>query len=113
MLSASSHDPSTPPLPNLNTHPLSASASPIITEINDKDSVAGLDFTQNGVDARTKLVRNNSITNRVSRFARQLSFNSKSDSPSLPKRNQPITSSAPSTLTKKNLESDDKKEVYV
>lgn len=104
-------DPSTPPIPNLHTHPLSPTG-PIITEIDDRD--AEPDFTQNGIDTRAKMTRNNSLTNRMSRFARQLSLNSKNnDSPSLPKRNQPNTSSAPSTLTKKNLEPDDKKEVYV
>lgn len=104
---------SAPPIPNLNTHPLSS--GPIITEVpNDRNDSAS-DFTDVDSDVPRTVHRTNSVlSNKVTRLTRQMSFGSKSnDSPSLPKRNQPITSSAPSTLTKKSLEEDEKKEIYV
>lgn len=112
---------SNPPIPNLNTHPLSTSTStgPIITEMPPDDRYDGSDFNDN--DSNSNIMRTVNRTNSVasnrsktSHLTRQMSFGAKStDSPSLPKRNQPITSSAPSTLTKKGLEEDDKKEIYV
>lgn len=89
-----------PPTPNLDTHPLT-SIGPIITEMHDdKDE-----------DVEMSIDSSSTITDKTTQLTRQFSFGSKStDSPSLPKRNQPITSSAPSTLLKKNLE---EKEVYV
>lgn len=103
---------SQPPLPNLNTHPLS-SMGPIITEMRDEKHDSFSEFT----DINSDLMRNqtNSIASTKSgRLTRQLSVGSKStESPSLPKRNQPNTSSAPSTLTKKGLAEDEKKEIYV
>lgn len=105
----------TPPIPNLNTHPLSTSGA-IITEVrDDRHHDVSNDFADNDSDVSRNINRTNSIaSNKVTRLTRQLSFGSKStESPSLPKRNQPITSSAPSTLTKKGLEEDEKKEIYV
>lgn len=95
-----------PPIPNLNTHPLTPTGA-IITEVPDDVADFG--------DSSSDVMRSNSnLTNRSTRLTRQLSFGSKTtDSPSLPKRNQPITSSAPSTLTKKGLVEDEKKEIYV
>lgn len=95
----------------LNTHP----SGPIITEVpNDKNDSAS-DFTDIDSDVTRPVNRTNSmLSNNATRLTRQMSFGSKStESPSLPKRNQPITSSAPSTLTKKSLEEDEKKEIYV
>lgn len=80
---------------------------------DEKHDVAS-EYTDNESDARTVHRTNSVSSNQTTRLTRQLSFGSKStESPSLPKRNQPITSSAPSTLTKKGLEEDDKKEIYV
>lgn len=104
-----------PPIPNLNTHPLTTSG-PIITEVPPDER---LDSVSDFVDIDSDLLRprnhtNSIASNKSTRLTRQLSFGSKSaDSPSLPKRNQPITSSAPSTLSKKGLEEDEKKEIYV
>lgn len=81
---------------------------------DERESGDDLDFIDD-LETRTSN-RNSSVLSEkpTARITRQFSFGSKStDSPSLPKRNQPITSSAPSTLSKKNLEEDDKKEVYV
>lgn len=104
---------SAPPLPNFDTHP--SSIGPTITEISDdKESGDELESLDNDLEMRPSVNRNSSVLSDKTRISRQFSFGSKStDSPSLPKRNQPITSSAPSTLNKKNLEEDDKKEVYV
>lgn len=109
-----------PPIPNLNTHPFSTSSGPIITELSDERSsssdvnIGGNEIAENNSDAVMNETNSNFINNKSStRLTRQFSFGSKStDSPSLPKRNQPTTVSAPSTLTKK-LEPDDKKEIYV
>lgn len=112
-----------PPI-NYNTHPFSSSSTsgPIITELSDdrssSDIIGGNEITENNSDAKMNETNSNFINNTSSstagtRLTRQFSFTSKStDSPSLPKRNQPATVSAPSTLTKK-LEQDDKKEIYV
>ncbi|XP_055321351.1 bestrophin-4 [Sitodiplosis mosellana] len=105
---------SSPPIPNLNTHPLST--GPIITEVPVDDRQDGSsDFNDNDSNIMRTVNRTNSVaSNKATRLTRQLSFGAKStESPSLPKRNQPITSSAPSTLTKKGLEEDEKKEIYV
>lgn len=105
---------STPPIPNLNTHPLST--GPVITEIPVDDRYDGnSECNDNDSNIMRTINRTNSIaSNKATRLTRQLSFGAKStDSPSLPKRNQPINSSAPSTLTKKGLEEDGKKEIYV
>lgn len=109
----STHSPA--PVPNLNTHPLTTSTGPIITELPDERYDSGSGFVDIDSDSMRARNHTNSIaSNKVSRLTRQRSFGSKSaDSPSLPKRNQPITSSAPSTLSKKGLEEDDKKEIYV
>ncbi|XP_031631202.1 bestrophin-1 isoform X2 [Contarinia nasturtii] len=107
---------STPPLPNLNTHPAVSNAGPIITEIMDDRHEASNEFNDTDSDIMRSINRTNSIASNktTSRLTRQMSFGAKStESPSLPKRNQPITSSAPSTLTKKGLEEDEKKEIYV
>lgn len=113
-----------PPIPNLNTHPFgtSSTSGPIITELSDERSSSdvivggGNEFTENDSDtSKMNETNSNYLNNNKSstRLTRQFSFGSKStDSPSLPKRNQPTTVSAPSTLTKK-LEQDDKKEIYV
>lgn len=102
-----------PLTPNLNTHPLTTSG-PIITEIqNDKDADDVEISIDNYTDNNRSINRNSSTVSDKSttQLQRQFSFGSKStDSPSLPKRNQPITSSAPTTLIKKSLE---EKEVYV
>lgn len=105
-----------PPIPNLNTHPFSTSG-PIITDLSDErsfDIIGGNEITDNNSDTVMNQTNSNFINHKSStRLTRQFSFGSKSaDSPSLPKRNQPTTLSAPSTLTKK-LEQDDKKEIYV
>lgn len=106
-----------PPIPNLNTHPLS-NTGPIITELSTDDRHDdSSDFNDNDSNVSRTMNRTNSMaSNKMStRLTRQLSFSAKStESPSLPKRNQPITSSAPSTLTKKGLEEEnEKKEIYV
>lgn len=105
----------TPPIPNLNTHPLSSSTGPIITELSDDKHDASSEINDNDSDIMRSINRTNSVaSNKTTRLSRQMSFGAKStESPSLPKRNQPITSSAPSTLTKKGLEEDEKKEIYV
>lgn len=100
-----------PPTLNLDTHPLTTSTGPIITEMLDEigdDIEISIDHEPD----KRLINRNSSISpDKTTQLQRQFSFGSKStDSPSLPKRNQPITSSAPSTLVKKNLE---EKEVYV
>lgn len=105
---------STPPIPNLNTHPLSS--GPIITEVADDRYDGTSVFNDNDSHIMRTVDRTNSIaSNKMTRpLTRQMSFGAKStESPSLPKRNQPNTSSAPSTLTKKGLEEDEKKEIYV
>lgn len=108
-------------LPNYQTHPSlvmsmsddeSASGSGIIiTEINDgKDA---LNVNNKLHPAAMKRRNSMSTTNAKEILSRQISTDSKStDSPSLPKRNQPITSSAPSTLTKAKTEAKTG-EVYV
>lgn len=109
-----------PPIPNLNTYPFSSTSTsgPIITELSDErtSSSDGNEITENNSDATQMNETNSNFINNSkssTRLTRQFSFGSKStDSPSLPKRNQPTTVSAPSTLTKK-LEQDDKKEIYV
>lgn len=102
-----------PPTPNLNTHPLTASG-PVITEIQDDKDIDDVEISiDNYTDNNNRSINRNSstISDRPTQLQRQFSFGSKStDSPSLPKRNQPITSSAPSTLIKKSLEEN---EVYV
>lgn len=75
--------------------------------------IIGNEMYDDHSDTAMNQTNSNFINKSSSRLTRQLSFGSKStDSPSLPKRNQPTTLSAPSTLTKK-LEPDDKKEIYV
>lgn len=104
-----------PPIPNLNTHPFSSSG-PIITEFLDdrsSDVCGSNETTDNNSDTAMNQTNSNFLNTKSKGLTRQFSFGSKStDSPSLPKRNQPTTLSAPSTLTKK-LEQDDKKEIYV
>lgn len=101
-----------PPKLNLNTHPLSG---PIITELRgDNDSIADLEISQNNEFETRRVNRNSSnISDKLTtRLQRQSSFNSKTtESPTLPKRNQPTTLSAPSTLTKKSLDVEDKNQV--
>lgn len=101
-----------PPTPNLNTHPLTTSGA-IITEMQDDKDIDNIEISiDNYTDNNRSINRNSStVSDKSTQLQRQFSFGSKStDSPSLPKRNQPITSSAPSTLIKKSLE---EKEVYV
>lgn len=101
-----------PPTPNLNTHPLTSSG-PIITEVQNDNDIDDVEISaDNYTDNNRSINRNSStVSDKPTQLQRQFSFGSKStDSPSLPKRNQPITSSAPSTLIKKSLE---EKEVYV
>lgn len=104
-----------PPIPNLNTHPLTS--GPIITEVPDERFDDGNDSVDLEIDPTRSSSNNKAnsiVSNKSTRLTRQLSFGAKSsDSPSLPKRNQPNTSSAPSTLSKKGLEEDEKKEIYV
>lgn len=104
-----------PPIPNLDTHPLNASGA-MNSELSDdrsSDIMIGNEMSDNHSDTLMNQTNSNFTNKSSSRLTRQLSFGSKSaDSPSLPKRNQPTTLSAPSTLTKK-LEPDDKKEIYV
>lgn len=109
----STHSQQPPPIPNLNTHPLTS--GPIITEVPDERFDDGNDSVDLETDAtRSRNKANSIVSNKSTRLTRQLSFGAKSsDSPSLPKRNQPNTSSAPSTLSKKGLEEDEKKEIYV
>lgn len=108
-----------PPKLNLNTHPLSG---PIITELRgEDDSIGDLDISaDNEFDIRRVNRNSSNISDKLtSRLQRQSSYNSKTtESPTLPKRNQPTTLSAPSTLTKKSLNVEDKnlksnQEVYV
>lgn len=103
-----------PPLPNLSTHP--STTGPIITEMPSEN------FDNDGNDSvileSDRMHSNNTVNsiilNKSTCLTRQRSVGAKSvDSPSLPKRNQPNTSSAPSTLSKKGLEQDEKKEIYV
>lgn len=104
-----------PPIPNLSTHPFNTTG-PIITELSDdrsSDICGSNEMTDNNSDIVMNQTNSNFPNKSATRLTRQFSFGSKStDSPSLPKRNQPTTLSAPSTLTKK-LEQDDKKEIYV
>lgn len=107
-----------PPVPNLNTHPFNTTG-PIITEVfaDDRSSadfiIGGSEITDNHSNEAMNQINSNSVP-KSTRLTRQFSFGSSktTDSPSLPKRNQPTTLSAPTTLTKK-LEPDDKKEIYV
>lgn len=106
-----------PPIPNLDTHPLIGGSGAIITELSDDpspDIMIGNELSDNHSDTLMNQTNSNFINKSSSRLlTRQLSFGSKStDLPNVPKRNQPATLSAPSTLTKK-LEPDDKKEIYV
>lgn len=108
-------------IPAYQTHPPS-SASPdsdmsnnesnvVITEVSDRDSPEEDDI----VDVKTlPMNRRNSISKSLTKefLSRKVSDGTHSiDSPNLPKRNQPITSSAPITLTKSKA--DEKNEVYV
>lgn len=76
----------------------------IITEVPDDQRHKSADELELDDDLRpAQMNRRNSMSVMGAKqgLARQLSDSSKSnDSPSLPKRNQPITSSAPSTLNK-------------
>lgn len=76
----------------------------IITEVADDQRHKSADELELDDDLRpAQMNRRNSMSVMGAKqgLARQLSDSSKSnDSPSLPKRNQPITSSAPSTLNK-------------
>lgn len=83
----------------------------VITEVTDRDSPEQNDI----VDVQTlPMNRRNSMTSSLTKefLSRKVSDGTHSiDSPNLPKRNQPITSSAPITLTKAKTE--EKNEVYV
>lgn len=76
----------------------------IITEVTDDQrhhSADELEFDDNLRPTQMNRRNSMSVMSAKQGLARQLSDSSKSnDSPSLPKRNQPITSSAPSTLNK-------------
>lgn len=92
------------PIASQSTHPQS---NVIITEVfSDKE-----DGDENDSSAELALPpamnRRNSMSTSVAKefISRKVSEGSQSvDSPSLPKRNQPVTSSAPSTLTKSKPE---------
>lgn len=77
----------------------------IITEVPDdqrnKSAEAPVQLDDDLRPAQMNRRNSMSVMGAKQGLARQLSDSSKSnDSPSLPKRNQPITSSAPSTLNK-------------
>lgn len=78
----------------------------IITEVTDDSQVHSaneVDTDDTDAESTRQFNRRNSMSamNAKQGLTRQLSDGTKTnDSPSLPKRNQPITSSAPSTLNK-------------
>lgn len=80
----------------------------IITEVSDDQrhvSADELEFDDGLRPSQMNRRNSMSIMGAKQGLTRQLSDSSKSnDSPSLPKRNQPITSSAPSTLNKSKPE---------
>lgn len=86
------------------------SASPsnvIITELSDDHQQSSADELDDNLKFDPMNRRNSmsAMSSAKQALARQLSDSSKSiESPSLPKRNQPITSSAPSTLSKSKPE---------
>lgn len=102
---------SVPTMPNYivqsnNVVPSHPNSNPnfIITDVTDEPRHHSADELELDDDLRpAQMNRRNSMSAMGSKqlLVRQLSNSSKSnESPSLPKRNQPITSSAPSTLNK-------------
>lgn len=82
----------------------SSPSNVIITELNDDQTHNSADELDEDLKPSLMPRRNSmSVMGAKPVLARQLSAKS-NDSPSLPKRNQPVTSSAPSTLNKSKTE---------